>query len=357
MSLIVRKYGGSSVATSQQIKAIAEQIKKLKFAGNELVVVVSAMGETTNQLLSEARDISLNPDLRELDMLLSIGERKSISLMSLALNSIGVDAVSYTGSQVGIITDNNHGNASILEIKPTRLKHALSEGKVVVIAGYQGVSTNKEITTLGRGGTDTTAVAVAAALNADRCELMKDVDGLYSIPPKYFNSKRPRDIISHEEFLEIASCGSEILSKESIQIAQKQSIKIGLGNTLTGKIGTIVVENVLSKKGVSQIIEQECFRHTNSNKKLSNSLVFKGSKSQIIIDLDPDSSSKNSVLFSLLGKDLLELNLHHSMLHEISAETFQFTDEKLQFLFKKDDYKKHSKKLIELAKKHLSEEI
>ena len=346
MSLIVRKYGGSSVATSDQIKTIAEQIKQLKHDGHDLVVVVSAMGNTTDQLLSEARTITDDPDLRELDMLLSIGERKSISLMSLALNSIGVNAVSYTGSQVGIITDNNHGNASILEVKPTRIKQALSEDKVVVIAGYQGVSINKEITTLGRGGTDTTAVAVAVALNADQCELMKDVNGLYSIPPKYLKSEKPRKEITYKEFLEIASAGAEILSKDSIQIAQKQSIRIGLGNTKSGEIGTIVVESTLQKNGISQVIEQECNVSDKINVNLNNCLIFSSDKDFKTIDLNSDTIYKNSVLLTLLGQNLFQLSIFDDINEFYQPIMSNCSNEKFQFVFNKYQYHAMSNKFM-----------
>ena len=198
MSLIVRKYGGSSVDSIDKIKLIARQIQELFLAGNQIVVVVSAMGKTTDELLKSALSITNIPDKRELDMLLSIGERKSISLVALALNSLGVPSQSFTGSQVGLITDNQHGNAHILEVKADRIEQALQSGKVVVVAGYQGVSLEKEITTLGRGGTDTTAVALAARLNADRCELMKDVDGLYSVPPNLIKNAHLRSELSLE---------------------------------------------------------------------------------------------------------------------------------------------------------------
>ena len=183
--LIVQKYGGATLATPAQVKQIALRIYQLHQTGTQVVVVVSAMGQTTNQLIQLARDVSPNPHLRELDMLLTVGERISMSLLSMALNDLGVSAISYTGSQAGILTDDSHVNASIIDVKAFRVEEALKENKIVILAGFQGVSPQtKEITTLGRGGSDTSAVAMAGYLKADRCEILKDVDCIYSADPK-----------------------------------------------------------------------------------------------------------------------------------------------------------------------------
>src|SRR6187549_353263 len=184
MSIVVQKYGGSSVADADKLRQVAQRVMKTRQAGHEVVVVVSAMGDTTDDLLGMAKKVSTNPDRRELDMLLSAGERISMALLSMAIRELGGDAISFTGSQSGIITNDRHVDARIIEVRPFRVLDELSRGKIVVIAGYQGVSYKKEITTLGRGGSDTTAVALAAALSAEYCEICSDVDGVYSADPR-----------------------------------------------------------------------------------------------------------------------------------------------------------------------------
>ena len=226
MSLIIRKYGGSSVSSSEKIISIAKHIKNLYLENHKIIVVVSAMGKSTNRLLDAAHNITDEPNIRELDMLLSIGERKSISLMAIALIDIGVPTISLTGSQIGLITDDSHGNAQIIEIKGDRIEQELAQNKVVVVAGYQGVSLNKEITTLGRGGTDTTAIALAARFDADRCELMKDVDGLYSVPIDFIHNAYLRKHINFKELQDYADAGLQLLSKNAMKIAFKRVMKM-----------------------------------------------------------------------------------------------------------------------------------
>ena len=208
MATIVQKYGGTSVEGREKLLAIAEGVAALRRDGHDVVVVVSAPGTTTDSLLSEAAAIAAEPAQRELDMLMTAGERISMSLLSIALNSIGCPAVSFTGSQVGIITDTRHTDARILEVRPHRVVDELAAGNVVVVGGFQGVSTEKDVTTLGRGGSDTTAVALAAALGADRCEIMTDVDGVYTADPRIVPNARKLDRISHDEMLELASMGA-----------------------------------------------------------------------------------------------------------------------------------------------------
>ena len=207
MSTIVQKYGGTSVAGPEEIKRVARRVVETAEAGNAVCVVVSAMGDTTDRLIDLAREVSPNPHPREQDMLLTTGERISIALVSMAINDLGHEAVSFTGSQAGIVTDTSHGKARIVEMRRGRVHEALEEGKIAIVAGFQGVSTNRDVTTLGRGGSDTTAVALAAALHADVCEIYTDVDGVFTADPRIVSTARKLDQISYEEMLELSACG------------------------------------------------------------------------------------------------------------------------------------------------------
>ena len=227
MAIRVLKYGGSSLANTDFIKSIAAQIKKDKAAGDEIVLVVSAMGSSTNELIDKAASISRHPDRRELDMLISTGERVSMSLMSMALNDIGVKAISFTGSQAGILTTNSHTGANIIEVKAFRVKEALEQGKVVVLAGFQGVCPEtKEITTLGRGGTDTTAVAMADFLNADTCEMYKDVDGVFNADPKLYDKAKKMNQLSYNQLLSMCEAGAKVVHPKAVKLAKEKGIKL-----------------------------------------------------------------------------------------------------------------------------------
>ena len=253
--IIVQKYGGSSLATPEHIKRIAENVVRRKDDGVDLVVVVSAMGKTTDQFVKMAHEVNPNPDKREMDMLLSVGERISISMLALAINAIGkYPAVSFTGSQIGLITDNNHTNARVLEVKGHRLREALAEDKIVVIAGFQGVSVNKEITTLGRGGSDTSAVAIAAAIDAEACEIMSDIDGIYTSDPRIIPAARRIDRIDYDQALEMSAAGAKMLHKTSVEMARRHNVTLSLGSSATGNIGTIVTNEVLNKGLVTGVV-------------------------------------------------------------------------------------------------------
>src|SRR5262244_14252 len=204
MSIVVQKYGGSSVADVSKIRLVAARVMRTQAAGHDVVVVVSAMGDTTDELLTLAKQVSPNPDRRELDMLLSAGERISMTLLSMAIRELGGDAISFTGSQSGIITNDRHVDARIIEVRPFRVQDELMHGRIVVVAGYQGVSYKKEVTTLGRGGSDTTAVAMAAALGAEWCEICSDVDGVYTADPRIVTSALRIPCLSYEETQELA---------------------------------------------------------------------------------------------------------------------------------------------------------
>jgi aspartate kinase len=224
--IVVQKYGGSSVADVTRIRRVAERIMRTKAAGHDVAVVVSAMGDTTDELLGLARQVSPNPDRRELDMLLSAGERISMALLSMAIRELGGDAISFTGSQSGIITNDRHVDARIIEVRPFRVQDELSRGRVVVIAGYQGVSYRREVTTLGRGGSDTTAVAMAAALGAEWCEICSDVDGVYTADPRVVPAARRIDTLTYEETQELAEAGAKVLNAQAIEFAKEKGIAI-----------------------------------------------------------------------------------------------------------------------------------
>ncbi len=226
MRIVVQKYGGSSVADTERIKKVAERIKKTRDTGVNVVVVVSAMGKTTDGLLSRATEVSHAPSRRELDMLLSCGERISMALLAMAVQELGIDAVSLTGSQSGIITNDRHSGARILEVRPYRVQDELEKGKVVIVAGFQGVSYKAEVTTLGRGGSDTTAVALAGALGAEYCEICSDVDGVYTADPRIIPAAELLDAISHEELLELTTHGAKVLHPECVEFARTQGVAL-----------------------------------------------------------------------------------------------------------------------------------
>ena len=242
MAVVVQKFGGTSVADPERIKAVAEHVAFTRRHGNDVVVVVSAMGKTTDNLISLANQVSSVHPGRELDMLLTTGERISMALVCMALADIGVDAVSFTGSQVGIITDTVHTKAKILEVKGDRLREALAAGKVAVVAGFQGVSTEREITTLGRGGSDTTAVALAAALNADVCEIYTDVTGVFTADPRIVPQARKLQKLDFEEMLEMAGAGSKVLALRSVEFARNHNVPLHVRSSFTWETGTWVLD-------------------------------------------------------------------------------------------------------------------
>jgi aspartate kinase len=247
MSIIVQKYGGTSVASIDKIKNIAKNILRVKENGHDVVVVVSAMGNTTNTLLEMANEITQNPDRRELDMLLTTGERQTISLLSIALKNLGQEAISLTGSQSGIITNTSHNKAKILEIRPYRIEDALNEGKIVIVAGFQGVSYLKEITTLGRGGSDTTALALTAALNAIYCEIYSDVDGVFSANPRVVKLPQKLDSISYDQMLAMSENGAKVLAADAVRFAKHYKIKLYSKNAFKSGEGTFITDESVMK--------------------------------------------------------------------------------------------------------------
>lgn len=239
-SIVVQKYGGSSVANPEKIRAVAKRIGRTVADGHRVCVVVSAMGDTTDDLLALARQITDTPERRELDMLLTAGERISMALLSLALNDLGVPSISFTGSQSGIITNDSHANARIVEVRPYRIQDELERGKVVIVAGYQGVSYRKEITTLGRGGSDTTAVALAAALGASWCEICSDVDGVYSADPRVVADARKLEELGYEEMQTLAESGARVLNATAVEFAREKGIALYARSTFSSGEGTLV---------------------------------------------------------------------------------------------------------------------
>jgi aspartate kinase len=240
VALIVQKFGGTSVGDPDRVKAVAEHIAFTRSHGNEVVVAVSAMGKATDNLIALANSVSRTQPGRELDMLLTTGERVSAALLTMALSDLGIEAVSFTGSQVGIITDTSHGKAKIVEVKGDRVREALACGKVCVVAGFQGVSTEREITTLGRGGTDTTAVALAAALGADAWEIYTDVTGVFSADPRIVPLARKLTRVHFDEMLEMAGAGSKVLALRSVEFARNHNVPIHVRSSFTWEQGTWV---------------------------------------------------------------------------------------------------------------------
>ena len=242
MALIVQKYGGTSVGDAQRIKRVARRIVDTAEEGHRVCVVVSAMGSTTDELVDLAAQISPTAHGRELDMLLTAGERISMALLSMAIIDLGRDAVSFTGSQAGIITDTSHGKARIVEIKARRVKEALDDGKIAIVAGFQGVSTAYDVTTLGRGGSDATAVALAAALGGDVCEIYTDVDGVYTADPRVVPEAKKLHAVSYEEMLELSAAGAKVLMLRSVEFARNHGVALHVRSSFTNDEGTWVTE-------------------------------------------------------------------------------------------------------------------
>lgn len=257
MSLIVQKFGGSSVGDAAKIKHVAQRVIDTQKAGNQVVVVVSAMGDTTDELIDLANSVSDNPEsfAREFDMLLTSGERISMALLALAINSLGGSARSFTGSQAGIQTDEVHGNARISEINPERVREAIDEGHIAIVAGFQGFNKEtKDITTLGRGGSDTTAVALAAGLNADLCEIYSDVDGIYSADPRIVPGAQKLDGIDIESMLELAAAGAKILHIRAVEFARRHGVDLRVRSTFSNDPGTIVYSSQAGDKMEEAIV-------------------------------------------------------------------------------------------------------
>ena len=242
--LVVQKYGGSSVANVERIQKVAQRVVSYRKKGCQLVVVVSALGDTTDELIQLADKINTNPSEREMDMLLSTGEQISVALLAMAIHKLGSQAISFTGAQVGIITDSSHTRARIIKINTDKIREELKKGKIVIVAGFQGVSLNQDITTLGRGGSDLTAVALAKELSADSCEIYTDVEGIYTTDPRIEPKARKIQEITYDEMLEMASLGAQVMQARSIEVAKKFNVPLHVRSSFSTQIGTMIIKEV-----------------------------------------------------------------------------------------------------------------
>ncbi len=292
MSLVVQKFGGTSVADPERLRAVAGHVVRTKQQGHDVVAVVSAMGKTTDDLLRLAHEVSSSPPGRELDMLQTAGERISMALLCIAVWDRGVPATSFTGSQAGIVTDSEHGRAKILEVRADRLVEALGDGHVVVVAGFQGVSRQGNITTLGRGGSDTTAVALAAALGADACEIYTDVAGVYSADPRVVPRARLLSQVSYEEMLEMAATGGRVLSLRSVEFARNHGVAIHVRSSFTWEPGTLVVAKEAS-------MEQA----------IISAVTHDASEAKVTVERVPDQPGIAARLFRALANESVNVDM------------------------------------------------
>jgi aspartate kinase len=311
--LIVQKFGGTSVADPDRIRAVAEHIVRTRRNGDDVVVVVSAMGKTTDELLRLAGEVSETPALRELDMLLTAGERISMSLLCMSIIDQGQHALSFTGSQAGIVTDTTHGKAKIVEVKGDRIREAVANGSVAVVAGFQGVSTSRDITTLGRGGSDTTAVALAAALRADACEIYTDVAGVYTADPRVVPEARRLGRVSYEEMLEAAASGGKVLALRSVEFARRYGVAVHVRSSFTWEPGTWVREE-------DPMMEQA----------IISTVTHDTSEAKVTIEQVPDRPGIAAKLFRSLADEAVNVDM---IVQNVSAHGH--TD--ISFTVPKDD--------------------
>ncbi|MFD4598382.1 aspartate kinase [Streptomyces sp. NPDC058464] len=310
MGLVVQKYGGSSVADAEGIKRVAKRIVEAKKNGNQVVVVVSAMGDTTDELIDLAEQVSPMPAGREFDMLLTAGERISMALLAMAIKNLGHEAQSFTGSQAGVITDSVHNKARIIDVTPGRIRTALDEGNIAIVAGFQGVSADKkDITTLGRGGSDTTAVALAAALDAEVCEIYTDVDGVFTADPRVVKKARKIDWISFEDMLELAASGSKVLLHRCVEYARRYNIPIHVRSSFSGLQGTWVSSNPIGDKKVEQAIISGVAHDT--------------SEAKVTVVGVPDKPGEAAVIFRTVADAGINLDM---IVQNVSAAATGLTD-------------------------------
>ena len=331
MNIIVQKYGGTSVGSAERIKAVAERIKGYVENGCSVVVVVSAMGKTTDTLVSLASEITDHPSKREMDMLLSTGEQVTISLLAMALHAIGIDAISYTGSQVRVMTDGNFTNAKIESISTDRIMRSLQENRVVIVAGFQGVDSEDNITTLGRGGSDTTAVALAAVLQTRDCEIYTDVNGVFTSDPRIVANTKKLGQISYDEMLELSRLGAAVLHSRSVEFAKKYNIRLHVRSSFNYEEGTIVMsrEEMMEKFVISGITS-----------KMDEAMVT-------IRDI-PDKPGIAADIFKMLGDHKIYVNM-------IVQSTGVDKRASISFTVRKSDYKKTMELCEEIGKKFNAE--
>ncbi len=317
MSLIVQKFGGSSVSDAESIKRVAKRIVETKKAGHDVVVVVSAMGDTTDDLLELAEQVVPVPSGRELDMLLTAGERISMALLAMAIKGLGVEARSYTGSQAGLTTDARHGSARIVDVAPKRVRDALELGAVAIVAGFQGISADGDITTLGRGGSDTTAVALAAALAADVCEIYTDVDGIFTADPRVVPNARRIDRVTSEEMLELSAAGAKVLSIRAVEYARRHSVTLHVRSSFNNHQGTLVVN---PKEG--EIVEEA----------IVTGVAADTSEAKITVVGVPDVPGKAARIFTIVADTDANIDM---IVQNVSAALTGLTD--ISFTVPKSD--------------------
>ncbi|MBO0831051.1 MAG: aspartate kinase [Actinobacteria bacterium] len=326
MALVVQKYGGSSVADADGIKRVAQRIVAARKAGNQVVVVVSAMGDTTDELRDLANQVSPAPPGRELDMLLTAGERISMALLAMAIANLGLEARSFTGSQAGVITDATHGKARIIDITPGRIQTALDDGAIPIVAGFQGVSqTTKDITTLGRGASDTTAVALAAALGADYCEIFTDVDGIFTADPRIVPSARQIPRISYEEMLEMAACGAKVLMLRCVEYARRYSMPIHVRSSFSNREGTWVVNRSQPQEGEEQEGEE-------MEQAIISGVAQDRGEAKITVVGVPDKVGEAARIFRAIAESDINIDM---IVQNISAAATGRTD--ISFTLPRDD--------------------
>ena len=309
MPIIVQKYGGTSVGSVERIQAVADRVVHAREGGNDVVVVVSAMGHTTDELLAMATEIATVPDPRELDMLLTAGERIAMSLLGIAINVRGCRAASYTGSQAGIMTDHQHGQAKIVEIRPRRILEALEAGSVVVLAGFQGLSVSQfEITTLGRGGSDLTAVAMAAAIGAEVCEIYSDVAGVYTTDPRIEPAARKLDVVSYDEMLELAAAGAHVLQSRSVEYARRTGVRLHVRSSFDDEPGTWVQEVDVPMEGV-----------------LISGVALDTDEAKVTLDRVPDRPGVAATVFKAIADDAISIDMIVQNVSHEGATDLSFT--------------------------------
>ncbi|TFD72485.1 aspartate kinase [Cryobacterium sp. Hb1] len=313
MSLIVQKFGGSSVADAESIKRVAKRIVDTRRAGNEVVVAVSAMGDSTDELLDLAHQVTPLPAPRELDMLLTAGERISMALLAMAIKSLGYDARSFTGSQAGMITDARHGSARIVDVTPGRIRSALDEGAVAIVAGFQGFNRDtKDITTLGRGGSDTTAVALAAALGADICEIYTDVDGVFTADPRVVPRARKLERVTSEEMLELAAAGAKVLYIRAVEYARRHGVTLHVRSSFNNNTGTIVYDAVTAREK-GEIVEEPIIA----------GIAADLSEAKVTVVGVPDIPGKAALIFKIVARTNANVDM---IVQNVSAAATGLTD-------------------------------
>ena len=307
MALIVQKFGGSSVADAESIKRVAKRIVETRRAGNDVVVAVSAMGDTTDELLDLAAEVTPIPAPRELDMLLTAGERISMALLAMAIKGMGVDALSFTGSQAGMITTAEHGSAKIVDVTPRRVREALDQGSVAIVAGFQGFNRGTgDITTLGRGGSDTTAVALAAALDADVCEIYTDVDGIYTTDPRVVSRARKINSITSEEMLELAASGAKVLHLRAVEYARRHGVALHVRSSFSNDEGTIVYDPTKGHPKGEKVEEP-----------IITGIAFEKNEAKVTVGGVPDVPGKAAQIFELVAKTNANIDM---IVQNVSAE-------------------------------------